>query len=384
MLHESCHNPATGAASSTLATDGSSTPMLLLLMTATTASTLPACESLSICDAGASCGICLQKLANGDSDCPPFWESDWRLHTCDSVEPGGLCEADGECGTSNDEDNCPGRDAERNRNSGRRLQHGSSGDHSHGGDWSRSSQSADVYRRVACAYPPSPPTPPSPPPVPCAQCDAGVDECGICLEILKYDECPSAVASDFELPTCDVAERGSLCEGDGECGTRNDLGNCRGSDEATNEYGFWRKQNADVYRVLDCEVEGGTSTRAATNGEPSKKGLNGGGDGRSGGDGGGVPGGLTFLLMLLSCTGGAAALIVALRSEKVGARLRPMVRLQRAGAPAPSQAMVNAIATSNTRAATTLTTSMTAPLTANAAPIGTGSLQQSAVDFSCA
>ena len=34
------------------------------------------------------------------------WESDWRLHTCDVVAMGELCEADGECGTSDILDNC--------------------------------------------------------------------------------------------------------------------------------------------------------------------------------------------------------------------------------------------------------------------------------------
>ena len=51
------------------------------------------------CDAGAECGICLQALANNDEQCPAGWMSDWRLHTCNEVAPGELCEADGECGT---------------------------------------------------------------------------------------------------------------------------------------------------------------------------------------------------------------------------------------------------------------------------------------------
>ena len=65
---------------------------------------LPGCGDLA-CDAGHECGICLQALGNQDPQCPRSWQSDWQLHTCDQVRAGELCEGDGECGTTNSEDN---------------------------------------------------------------------------------------------------------------------------------------------------------------------------------------------------------------------------------------------------------------------------------------
>ena len=170
---------------------------------------LPDCEQF-YCAAGASCGICLQPIASGD--CPAAWKSDWRLHTCDRVDVGELCEADGECGTT-EINNCAGRDFDWGP--GRRLTSSSS-----------TTTAADVYRRVACLYPAPPPSPPA---LPCERCDAGLD-CGVCLQRVEADECPRPWRTDFELPTCDVALKGELCEGDGECSTSTTLNNCHGSD----------------------------------------------------------------------------------------------------------------------------------------------------------
>ena len=171
---------------------------------------LPGCSELQ-CDAGLTeCGICLQAI--DAAQCPEGWESDFKLHTCDSVAPGELCEADGECGTV-EVDNCNGRDPDVNGwHHGRLLQ----GWHHEG------SPRSDVYRRVPCTMPPSPP---APPPAPCGSCDAGA-ACGRCLQVVRPDECPKAWHVEYELKACNVAEKGEYCEGDGECGTSQGVNNC--------------------------------------------------------------------------------------------------------------------------------------------------------------
>ena len=308
---------------------------------------IPACLNTH-CDAGSSCGVCLQALSSADPACPPFWRSDWVLFTCDKVGPGELCEADGECGTL-EVNNCAGRDP------------GSSGQ-------TGSRTAADVYRRVNCAYPPPPPAAPSPPPVMCGtgQCAAG-SSCGICLEEVQQSECPMAWRSDFRLPTCDIAAVGAMCEGDGECGTSNVLNNCRGGDSSRPSWGSWRQRNADVYRVRDCVVPGaispppppppGTSPALLENDElalvEDELELE--------EEGGGMNGFVVFLLVVLGLGGCACAVFIVLRIRHRG---------QLGGSPTmrPSQRVViNPLAPVGG-----ISTSMTAPLSLNAAPIGVG------------
>ena len=57
------------------------------------------------CDAGRSCGVCLQKLAYPDLECPTDEELASMLD-CANAPNGTLCEADGECGTDDAVDNC--------------------------------------------------------------------------------------------------------------------------------------------------------------------------------------------------------------------------------------------------------------------------------------
>jgi hypothetical protein len=54
-----------------------------------------------------------------------------------------------------------------------------------------------------------------------ATCDAGA-ECGKCLQALSPSECPS----EPNIADCNSVNIGDLCEGDGECGTNQDLNNC--------------------------------------------------------------------------------------------------------------------------------------------------------------
>ena len=60
----------------------------------------------------------------------------------------------------------------------------------------------------------------------------------VCLEDISASECPS-ISVTRRMKTCDQAEVGELCEGDGECGTHPDLDNCNGSHE--------------VYRRVQCQ-----------------------------------------------------------------------------------------------------------------------------------
>ena len=72
----------------------------------------------------------------------------------------------------------------------------------------------------------------------------------VCLEEISASECPS-ISVTRRMKTCDQAEVGELCEGDGECGTHPGLDNCNGSHE--------------VYRRVQCQE----STMAPI-GKPSK------------------------------------------------------------------------------------------------------------------
>lgn len=59
-------------------------------------------------------------------------------------------------------------------------------------------------------------------------CDAGAD-CGSCLVAIAGSDCPDPSGSPQNLdalPNCIDAEFGMLCEGDGECGTSDQLSNC--------------------------------------------------------------------------------------------------------------------------------------------------------------
>ncbi|KAL3913965.1 MAG: hypothetical protein SGPRY_007795 [Prymnesium sp.] len=141
------------------------------------------------CDAGRECGRCL-RAAKREDCAHAMWGGAWRLHTCDKVEAGELCEADGECGTT-EIDNCA---------------------------------LLDLYTRVACDTPPSPSLP-YPPPVMCGACDAG-DECGVCLTKVKLEDCPTTWNLKHNLRDCYVAKKGEMCMADGRCGTSNDLDNC--------------------------------------------------------------------------------------------------------------------------------------------------------------
>ena len=69
------------------------------------------------------------------------------------------------------------------------------------------------WQGVHCGYDAVPP-----------KCDAG-DACGICLDVLDSRFCPP----EGDWPTyanCADAEVGTLCDGDGECGTDDLIDNC--------------------------------------------------------------------------------------------------------------------------------------------------------------
>ena len=58
-----------------------------------------------VCDAGQECGLCLKVIAYPHNECPSFSALQTMLD-CSAAAEGDLCEADGECGTSSDVDNC--------------------------------------------------------------------------------------------------------------------------------------------------------------------------------------------------------------------------------------------------------------------------------------
>ncbi len=70
-------------------------------------------------------------------------------------------------------------------------------------------------------------------------CDAGVNECGICLTVIYSEaECPDSNEIMNVMPNCIFAPAGGLCEADGECGTDVELNNC-GS--PMKDYDIYRK-----------------------------------------------------------------------------------------------------------------------------------------------
>lgn len=90
--------------------------------------------------AGASCGMCLVPIA--PEECPDV-ETLEAMGNCDSVLPGGLCEADGECGTTEMLNNC-------NHHNARRLQR--DGGRPRGSEpplRERETRQNDVYRRLS-------------------------------------------------------------------------------------------------------------------------------------------------------------------------------------------------------------------------------------------
>eukprot|EP00965_Chrysotila_dentata_P123621 4086767-Pleurochrysis_carterae.AAC.1 len=183
---------------------------------------------------------------------------------------------------------------------------------------------------------------------------------------IPSEECPSAYFSDRELRPCDVAKVGELCEADGECGTRDNVDNCRGSDNkapAGSHTPFWMYRNADVYRVLDCvppeEVDAAVGVLGTVGVDeyvarqvhtltflrPQYS---------------GVGGGAVFLLMLLAFVLGVLASVLAVRSG----RLRTLAA-RLGGRAAPQGEMGQAAHTVNVISETGVRTStMTTPLRA--------------------
>jgi len=70
-------------------------------------------------------------------------------------------------------------------------------------------------------------------------CDDGV------LVIVDAADCPS----DCDIATCDTVAPGELCEGDGECGTDNNL------DQCCDVYDIYRKEDSGVKARATCEVK---------------------------------------------------------------------------------------------------------------------------------
>ena len=145
------------------------------------------------------------------SECPSSFDADLN---CNDADCGQLCEGDGECGTTQNANNCDGLGP---------------------GDY-------DMYRKV-CKY------------------------CGYEVVALRSDDCPST----SDLPPsgpyrqCNGAEIqcGETCEGDNECGTSNDLNNCGGHDM------YWK-------HCADCEyavVAVGVVHSVRTSGTYSKTGT---------------------------------------------------------------------------------------------------------------
>ena len=129
-----------------------------------------------------------------------------------------VCEGSGACGTDNAVNNC--------------VYFTSTGQR----------HSYDIYERVECtpapASPPLPPRSPPPPALPaCQACDAGMVQCGYCLNLVPHQQCPDGPHA-VHVPKCadgDVA-LGGLCEGDGGCGTTPAANNCRYREVATFVY----------------------------------------------------------------------------------------------------------------------------------------------------
>jgi len=101
-------------------------------------------------DAGFGCGHCLEAIPH--SECPSA-DTLAAMITCDTVELGELCEADGECNTDVHINNCE-------QPSPPPAATGSNGPRTH------MNRDNDVYKRVPCPMPAPPPAPKPPPPLP--------------------------------------------------------------------------------------------------------------------------------------------------------------------------------------------------------------------------
>ena len=125
---------------------------------------------LSVIDSSVPCYI----YAIDDGDCP----SNLNLSTCDSVQPGELCEGNGECGSDPNLNNCGGYDV-----------------------YLRTDTVLDEYASAVFS-----------------------DTCHN-LYPVGVESCPSNNNS-AALATCDSVGFGELCEGDGECRTQTSMDNC--------------------------------------------------------------------------------------------------------------------------------------------------------------
>ena len=142
---------------------------------------------------------------------------------------GEYCEGMGDCGTDSQANNC----AYPTTNGG--------------------SITFNIYVRMSncTSTVPMPPALPPPPPMPAcdlSSCDAGT-ACGFCLrKLTQLSQCPDGPHA-ITTPKCDPGRVGigTLCEGDGQCGTDPAANNCRYYEPATYTYHDW-----DVYERLPC------------------------------------------------------------------------------------------------------------------------------------
>ncbi|KAH8098753.1 hypothetical protein JL720_1716 [Aureococcus anophagefferens] len=157
--------------------------------------------------------------------------ADADLVTCDdaSLQPGDLCEGDGECGTDKKLNNCPDGTAARGRvyeGYGCTTWNGLLARCRDDADW-RAAQycrfSCDElgvgYDGFTCAAPSPTPAPSTPAPT--------ARNCPV-LEAISSNACPD----DAPRSACDAAGLlpGDFCSGDGECATDEALDNCGAAD----------------------------------------------------------------------------------------------------------------------------------------------------------
>jgi len=75
-------------------------------------------------------------------------------------------------------------------------------------------------------------------------CDVLFNHCGgkaACLNLATAEECPVEAERVASLRTCDLADVGELCKGQGECGTDEHAANCRYGDEPQIERAVYRR-----------------------------------------------------------------------------------------------------------------------------------------------
>ena len=94
--------------------------LLLLLAFATAATAQQLLRQCSDCDAGWTCGMCLNLVSY--LHCPSGRQPD-QLETCESPLIGQACEGDGECATDEHADNCVGWFRHGTRSARARTQH---------------------------------------------------------------------------------------------------------------------------------------------------------------------------------------------------------------------------------------------------------------------